>query len=56
MYGGNLPDLMSKINRPILLMPVAVRKTSYLLDFSSYQSIFFSFRVILNLINLILSY
>jgi hypothetical protein len=24
MYGGNLPDLMSKINRPILLMPTAV--------------------------------
>jgi hypothetical protein len=24
MYGGSLPDLMSRINRPILLMPTIV--------------------------------
>ena len=24
MYGGSLPDLMSRINRPVLLMPTKV--------------------------------
>jgi hypothetical protein len=46
MYGGNLPDLMSKIDRPILLMPTAV--SFRLLISYSYFSLLYLFLLFLS--------